>query len=140
MKKTCLRILIAIIALIVILSPFLIEPILYSWSVTRDMLLVSKSKAYKRFSSPDGHFLLEFYYCPENMHTLISEFLSTSGDDPGIAILRDKNGDILKSCKVRSIDIIEHAEWTSNSVYVKFALDWRLPPKKSSGQTTAEKP
>jgi hypothetical protein len=126
--------LIAIIALIVILSPFIIEPILYSWSFTRNALLVSKSNPCKTFVSPDKRFKLEVYSKPSLMglFEFVLEFVAppiraSSSDHPVVVILRDSNGAIINSCDVPMMMLVDKVFWEGNSVRVPAVLDWDLP-------------
>jgi len=106
---------------------------LYSWSFTRDRILIYTQSPYETFISPDGQFSLAVY------DLLINFFIKTD-DNIGFIILRDKEGNILNSCVVERIGCIRDPYWADKNtdglgkayVYINSILDWNLPKKKDN--------
>ena len=74
---------------------------------------------YHTFNSPDGRYRLEVYaYKAKRIMP------GQSGDVPGIVFLKNKDGIIIKKCKVEMVQLVENPEWSISSVRVKLLFDF----------------
>jgi hypothetical protein len=137
MKKIYIRILIAAVALIGILSPFAVWIATCALSDTRDTRPEDQPTPLETFVSPDKRFKLEVYSKPSSFFELIMKFVvpsirASSSDDPVIVILKDSNGAIINSCDVPMMMLVDKVIWEDNSVRVPAVLDWDLPQETST--------
>lgn len=78
---------------------------------------------YATFDSPDGKYKIVVMRKKEFLGTAPGQ----AGDSPGEVRLYDKNGDLLEKTDVEMVQLVEKAEWTDKSVYIKLVADWNLP-------------
>ncbi len=75
------------------------------------------------FVSPNGKFTLRLL-----RRSLVWAFPGQGNDAPGfLHLVENQNGELLRTGSVDMVQLVEHVEWSSNRLYVKFFANWSLP-------------
>ena len=81
------------------------------------------AKEYARFTSPDGSYAIVVFREPAWPAAMPGQ----AGDAPGGVRLYDRHGTVLQEARVAMVQLVEHVEWTADSVEIKLIAQWELP-------------
>lgn len=80
---------------------------------------------YRRFSSPNGDFVLIVYRYPS-----LVAMPGQGGDASGFVRLSTKSGRVLHEKSVDMVNTVDTPEWTTTNVWVKLFAHWELPQSR----------